>query len=91
VVAEQDPARRGDEVPAVGQSLRGRSAAVIHTEHPDSEKTAVEAVGEEVGADSREDNPGGVDGLSPVEGQDCPGPSSHQGDHQPSQSFHEHG
>ena len=80
VVAEEHPAGGRHEVAAVGQPLGRRGPAVVEAEDPVGEEAAVEAEGDEVGADGGEDEPGGADRLAPMERQHAPAGGAGQGD-----------
>ena len=86
MVAEEDPARGRHEVPAIGQTLRRRGAAVIQLEDAVGEEAAVETEGDEVGADGGKHQPGRADGLPAVQGEHPPTGRAHQGDERPRQS-----
>ena len=72
MVPEEDPARGRDEVAPVGEPLGGGGPPVVEAEHPVGDEAAVKAVGDEVGAHGGQHQPGGADGLAPVEGLASP-------------------
>jgi hypothetical protein len=90
VVAEEDPPRGRHEVAAVLQPLGGCGAAVVEFEHALGEKAAIEAVGDEVGPDGGEDEPGGADSLAAVEGDGAPRDGAGQGEAQPGEDRQGH-
>jgi hypothetical protein len=90
MVTEEDPSRRGHEIPAVGQALGRGGPAVVQAEDPVGEKAAVEAEGDQVGADGGHDEPRGADRLTPVQGQTPPADRAGEGDEEPAE-FGEHG
>src|SRR5688500_4161368 len=67
VVTEEDPAAGRYIVPAVGETFRRGSAAVVEAEDAIGEEAAVEAEGDEVGADGCQHQPGGADRLATSE------------------------
>ena len=69
----------GHEVAPIGQPLGGGGAAVVEAEDAVGEEAAVEAVGDEVGADGGQHQPGGADRLAPVGGRACPSPPRRRG------------
>ena len=90
VVAEEHPAVGRHEVAAVAEPLGGGGAAVVEPEDPVGEEAAVEAVGDEVGADGGDHEPGGADGLAAVQGEHAPAGGAGEGDEEPAEIW-EHG
>jgi hypothetical protein len=68
--------------------LASRSA-VVQAEDPVGEEAAVEAEGDQVGADRGQDQPRGVDRLAPVQGQNPPAGRAGEGRDEPAE-FGEH-
>jgi hypothetical protein len=83
MMSEEDPALGGHEVATVGEPLGGSGPAVVHAEHSIGDESAIETVGQEIGADCGEHQPRGTDRLAPVEREGAPRHSSCEGECQP--------
>ena len=88
VMSEEHPARRGHEVAAVGESMRRRGARVVELHDLVREEAAVKAVGNDVGADGRDDHPRGVDALAAVQREHRPARAAEGGDEEPGEGGH---
>ena len=87
-MAEQHPAAGRNEVAPVVQPLGRRRAPVVQAEYALGQEPAVEAVGDEVGADGGEHQPGGADGLAAVEREYGPRGCADETDGDPEEGAH---
>ena len=80
MMPEEHPAGGGDEVSAVGEPFGGGGSPVVETQYPVGQKAAIETVRQEIGADRGQHQPGGADGLAPVEREHSPGGGTGKGE-----------
>ena len=82
-MAVEHPAAGGHEVAAVLEALGRCGPALVEAEDAVGDEPRVEPVGQRVGAETRDDQPRGADGLTAAERDDAERDRSRDGHGQP--------